>query len=96
MRYPLDLLALRSCHDAYLSLGDGDSALSSIARVLPVWHTGLFGYGQVLSMHAMALCEAGQAAVSMLRNHIECEEHEVGTLRLSCFNLVLLLKPRFS
>lgn len=81
LRYPLDLLALRGCHDAYLSLGDGDSALSSIARVLPVWHTGLFGYGQVLAMHAMALCEAGQAAVRMeptIRNCIDWEERESG------------------
>ena len=43
----------RGSHDAHLALGDGHGALESIARVRPLWDSSVFGYGQVLSMHAM-------------------------------------------
>lgn len=58
LKAPRDLLALRGSHDAHLALGDGLGALESVARVRPMWNQSVFGYSQVLSMHAMALTEA--------------------------------------
>ena len=58
LKAPRDLLALRGSHDAHLALGDGLGALESVARVRPLWNQSVFGYSQVLSMHAMALTEA--------------------------------------
>lgn len=62
LKCPRDLLALRASHDALLACGDGLGMLESVARVRPMWDTGIHGYSHVLSMHAFALTEATGAS----------------------------------
>uniref|UniRef100_A0A7S2GFB6 Tetratricopeptide repeat protein 38 n=1 Tax=Octactis speculum TaxID=3111310 RepID=A0A7S2GFB6_9STRA len=74
LRFPRDLLALRASHEAHLALGEPRAALESIARVRPMWDSKVFGYSQVLSMHALAIAES-QAH----HGHVAAEAEEMAT-----------------
>ena len=43
LQSPRDLLALKGSHEALLSIGDGQAALESIARVRPTWDNTVIG-----------------------------------------------------
>ena len=45
---PLDMLALKFCHDSYFYLGYLPQMRDSIARVFPSWNDSMPNYGYVL------------------------------------------------
>ncbi|KAL5013448.1 hypothetical protein ScPMuIL_007718 [Solemya velum] len=57
MDHPLDLLALKFCHDSYFYLGYQPQMRDSVARVLPHWKPTMPLYGYLLGMHSFGLEE---------------------------------------
>jgi hypothetical protein len=57
---PHDIVALAAAHALDFHLGRRFAMRRRIARVLPHWTDGMFGYASVLAMYAFALEESGQ------------------------------------
>jgi tetratricopeptide (TPR) repeat protein len=57
--WPRDLLALQYAHVSDFFLGYSHMLRDRIARALPLWHSGVPGYGFVKGMYAFGLEEAG-------------------------------------
>ncbi|CAM9228679.1 unnamed protein product [Scytosiphon promiscuus] len=64
MSAPVDLPALKLAQDAHLTLGDAANMRDCVGRVLPFWSESMFGYGNVLGMHAFGLVENGSYALA--------------------------------
>ena len=64
LAYPRDLLALQAGHQLDFFTGDSRMLRDRIARVLPSWQRGAYGYHAVLGMYAFGLEECGDYAAA--------------------------------
>jgi tetratricopeptide (TPR) repeat protein len=62
--HPLDVLALRLAQHIHFYRGDSRQLRDSVARVLPLWHDSVPGYGYVLGFYAFGLEESGDYAAA--------------------------------
>jgi tetratricopeptide (TPR) repeat protein len=62
--YPRDFLALKLANYLYFYMGDAANVRDGPARALPVWDTGMPGYGHLLALHAFGLEESGDYAAA--------------------------------
>jgi len=62
--HPLDVLALRLAQHIHFYRGDSWQLRDSVARVLPLWHDTVPGYGYVLGFYAFGLEESGDYAAA--------------------------------
>jgi tetratricopeptide (TPR) repeat protein len=60
MRFPHDLLALQSGHQMDFYRASARGLRDRIARILPMWSSGVTGYSILLGMHAFGLEETGE------------------------------------
>ncbi|HWP13646.1 MAG TPA: tetratricopeptide repeat protein, partial [Ramlibacter sp.] len=75
---PLDLLALQAGHQIDFFTGDARMLRDRIARALPAWRPGMYGFHAVQGMYAFGLEESGDyaAAEKQGRAAVELEPHD--------------------
>jgi len=75
---PLDLLALQAGHQIDYFTGDSRMLRDRIARALPAWQRGTYGFHAVLGMYAFGLEETGDydAAEKHGRSAVELEARD--------------------